>query len=218
MAQPPPKRLREATRMDVSACVAYLPKILSNTEAAKAIDRLRNEVTTTQGRVQVYGKVLNEPRLTAYHVRRRWADPRLADRPYVYSGKTIVDAANFTPVLEYLCCRVEDVLGKGRGTYTAVLVNEYRDGGDHISWHSDDERSIDRSDIASLSLGATRDFRLRDKTDHSRQVSFALGSGDLVHMRDACQDLYQHQVPKRARVAGTRFNLTFRRLADHSAS
>lgn len=210
------KKPRRAS-LDAADCISHLPGVFSSVEARDAVAKLRQEVKTTQGQVRVYGKVLNEPRLTAYYVRRRWADPRLADRPYVYSGKAITDAVDFPPAIEALCARVEDALGKPRGTYTAVLVNEYRDGSDYISWHSDDERSIDRTDIASLSLGATRDFKVRAKADHTRQITFVLASGDLLHMHGACQDLYQHHVPKRARVAGVRLNLTFRRLADDDA-
>ncbi|AVK77342.1 Dioxygenase [Pandoravirus macleodensis] len=209
------KRPRSSSALDVADCITHLPSVLTNSEARDATAKLRQEIKTTQGQVRVYGKVLNEARLTAYYVRRQWADPRLADRPYVYSGKTITNADDFPPTIEMLCARVEDALGKPRGTYTAVLINEYRDGADYISWHSDDERSINRTDIASLSLGATRDFKVRAKADHTRQTTFALESGDLLHMHSACQDLYQHHVPKRARVAGVRFNLTFRRLADN---
>ncbi|AVK75253.1 alkylated DNA repair [Pandoravirus quercus] len=212
-----PSAKRARPNLDPSACVTHMRGVLTAAEAREAMDDLRREVTTSQGQVRVYGRVLDEARLTAYHVRRQWADPRLADRPYIYSGKAMAGAPDFTPVLERLCCRVEDALGKPRGTYTAVLINEYRDGDDHISWHSDDEHSINRDDIASLSLGAARDFKMRDKTNHTLQVTFPLGSGDVVHMHGACQDLYQHQVPKRARVHGVRFNLTFRQLADHSA-
>ena len=211
-----PVAKRARPNLDPSACVSHMRAVLTAAEARQAMDDLRREVVTRQGQVRVYGKVLDEARLTAYHVRRQWADPRLADRPYIYSGKAMTGAPDFTPALERLCCRVEDALGKPRGTYTAVLINEYRDGSDHISWHSDDEHSIDRADIASLSLGAMRDFKMRDKTDHSLQVTFSLASGDVVHMHGACQDLYQHQVPKRARVHDVRFNLTFRRLHDHS--
>ncbi|BCU02743.1 dioxygenase [Pandoravirus japonicus] len=209
---------RARPNLDPSACVSHMRAVLTAAKARQAMDDLRREVVTRQGQVRVYGKVLDEARLTAYHVRRQWADPRLADRPYIYSGKAMAGAPDFTPVLERLCCRVEDALGKPRGTYTAVLINEYRDGNDHISWHSDDEHSIDRTDIASLSLGATRDFKMRDKADHALQVTFPLGPGDVVHMHGRCQDLYQHQVPKRARVNDVRLNLTFRRLHDHSLS
>nr|UDO47354.1 alkylated DNA repair [Pandoravirus massiliensis] len=209
------KRQRTSSSLDVADCVAHLPGVLTRAEARNAIANLRREIKTTQGQVRIRGKVLNEARLTAYYVRRHWADPCLADRPYVYSGKAIGNAKDFTPSVEMLCARVEDALGKPRGTYTAVLINEYRDGSDHISWHSDDDYSIDRTDIASLSLGATRDFKVRAKADRTRQTTFALDSGDVLHMHGACQELYEHHVPKRARASGMRFNLTFRRLAAH---
>jgi alkylated DNA repair dioxygenase AlkB len=45
-----------------------------------------------------------------------------------------------------------------------VLLNLYRNGVDSMGWHSDDERELgERPVIASVSLGATRRFRLRHK-------------------------------------------------------
>nr|UMO78489.1 alkylated DNA repair protein [Pandoravirus belohorizontensis] len=120
---PAAKRARPS--LNPSACVSHMRAVLTAAEARQAMDDLRREVATRQGQVRVYGKVLDEARLTAYHVRRQWADPRLADRPYIYSGKAMAGAPDFTPALERLCCRVEDALGKPRGTYTAVLINEY---------------------------------------------------------------------------------------------
>lgn len=57
--------------------------------------------------------------------------------------------------------RIEEVTGF---TFNSVLANLYRDGHDHVSWHSDDEYSLgDKPLIASLSFGDTRNFELRKK-------------------------------------------------------
>ena len=51
--------------------------------------------------------------------------------------------------------------------YNFVLVIRYKDGGDRMGEHKDDEKELDENvPIASLTFGAERDFVLRheDKT------------------------------------------------------
>jgi alkylated DNA repair dioxygenase AlkB len=93
-----------------------------------------------------------------------------------------------------------------------VLVNRYRDGSDSMGWHSDDEPEIaPGSDIASLTLGATRDFVLRHKQTGSRH-RLSLESGDLLIMHWPMQAQWQHALPRRLRVTAPRWNYTFRQL------
>jgi alkylated DNA repair dioxygenase AlkB len=65
--------------------------------------------------------------------------------------------------------------------------------------------------IASLSLGATRTLRLRDK---GGAVAFSerLPSGSLLIMAGQTQKNFRHEVPKEPRVTQARINLTFRRI------
>ena len=92
-----------------------------------------------------------------------------------------------------------------------MLLNLYRDGQDSILWHSDDEAELGHAPtIASVSLGATRDFVMRRKDDHTVKETVALTHGSLVVMRGDSQSAWQHAVPKRARVTEPRINLTFR--------
>ncbi|ELR12433.1 DNA repair family protein [Acanthamoeba castellanii str. Neff] len=96
-------------------------------------------------------------------------------------------------------------------TFDVLLLNFYKDGSDYISLHSDDETSIDRTAIASLSLGASRIFRLKQKGAKGiDRVDFLLESGDLLLMKDKCQDDLKHTVPKSSKVTEGRINLTFR--------
>ena len=94
----------------------------------------------------------------------------------------------------------------------AVLVNHYANGQDCMGWHSDDEPEIvEGSAIASLTLGACRDFIVRHKQTQTK-VNFALESGDLLIMHSGMQQTWQHALPKRLKVNDPRVNFTFRQI------
>ena len=95
-------------------------------------------------------------------------------------------------------------------TFNSVLCNLYRDGSNSVAWHSDKEAF--GGAVASLSLGATRVFRVRDKTDRSITFDFPLPSGSLLLMKPGCQERTDHCVPKTKRLVGPRINLTFRQV------
>jgi alkylated DNA repair dioxygenase AlkB len=98
--------------------------------------------------------------------------------------------------------------------FNSLLLNLYRDGRDRMGWHADDEPELDpQAPIASLSLGAARDFQLRPRrpVDEERAtLTLALGDGDLLLMEAPTQQHWQHQLPARRRVSEPRLNLTFR--------
>ncbi|KAF2465078.1 DNA repair family protein [Lindgomyces ingoldianus] len=109
---------------------------------------------------------------------------------------------------------IESVVGEN---YNFCLVNYYADGSDSIAYHSDDERFLGADPaIASLSLGAKRDFLLRHKTGSPgkpRQIKLPLGSGDMVLMRGKTQANWLHSIPKRVgeEAKKGRINITFRK-------
>ena len=140
---------------------------------------------------------------------------------YRFSGAS-VPARPFAeaPFLERLRDRVRAHLARQglaedtEDVLNFVLVNKYRDGADHIGWHSDDERDLAQEDpIASLSFGASRAFVMRLKADHGVKATFQLGDGDLLVMKPGVQSLWDHSVPKRLRVTDARYNLTFRSVS-----
>jgi alkylated DNA repair dioxygenase AlkB len=99
--------------------------------------------------------------------------------------------------------------------FSHVLINRYRDGRDSVAWHNDREvEHIRQPVIGSLTLGATRAFDLRPKSDRSRVISIDLDHGDLLVMRGDTQLNWEHRVAKDRRIAGERLNLTFRQIAD----
>lgn len=95
--------------------------------------------------------------------------------------------------------------------FNFALCNEYADGGVGLGWHADDEDDLVLdAPIASLSLGATRDFALRRGRAGRACATVSLEAGSLLIMGGATQRHYQHRVPERARCAQKRINLTFR--------
>ncbi|KAL4924272.1 alpha-ketoglutarate-dependent dioxygenase AlkB family protein [Aspergillus undulatus] len=118
--------------------------------------------------------------------------------------------------LDQLRKHVEAAIGDG-STYNFCLVNYYATGDDSISYHSDDERFLGANpSIASISLGAQRDFLLRHKPSpgvSNQPMKFALASGDMVVMRGETQSNWNHSVPKRrgGEAHKGRINITFRK-------
>ena len=94
--------------------------------------------------------------------------------------------------------------------YNAVLCNLYRDGNDSVGLHADAEPEMGPV-IASLSLGATRTFRLRAM---GGAVAFSerLPGGSLLIMAGQTQKNFKHEAPKEPRATQPRINLTFRRI------
>ena len=72
----------------------------------------------------------------------------------------------------------EKVNGVASEQFNSVLANFYRDGNDKVDWHADDEEVLGQAPvIASVSLGATRKFRIRRKDRSEKATDIFLRSG-----------------------------------------
>jgi alkylated DNA repair dioxygenase AlkB len=163
--------------------------------------RLRDEIPWQQHRLQLFGRAVDAPRLSC------WIGD--ADAVYVYS-RTRFEPLPWTPVVAALR---DDLTRRFGMRFNSVLANLYRDGRDSMGWHSDDEPELGPAPvIASLSFGAVRTFRLRERATRMAALSLDLTHGSLLVMAGDTQRLYQHALPKRAGVDGARINLTFRRI------
>ncbi len=100
-----------------------------------------------------------------------------------------------------------------------MLLNYYRDHNDSMGMHADDERELGvRPVIASLSLGATRELRLKHRHDRDRPaVRLPLPSGSLLLMRGDTQRNWKHGIARQRAACGPRINLTFRKIVDFDA-
>lgn len=94
-----------------------------------------------------------------------------------------------------------------------VLMNLYRNGDDKIAFHCDDEAiSTDKNIVASISLGATRIFKMvhKQKKQHNT-YDFIASHGSLIIMRGDTQLNWLHSIPGDNTVTEPRINLTFRK-------
>ena len=161
---------------------------------------LRSSVRWRQDEITVFGKTHPQPRLTCWY----------GDRSYSYSGITM-HPDPWTPLLLDLKKKVEEKCGL---EFNSLLINYYRNGSDHVSWHADDERELGVNPaIASLSFGEVRRFQLRHRSlKDLKPVTLDLESGSLVLMAGAIQRHWVHRIAKSAKPLGGRINLTFRRI------
>lgn len=132
---------------------------------------------------------------------------------YSYNGYDYKDTPMFPPEIEQIRQMVIEIKTRTGKHYdfNFCMANLYRDNKDKISWHSDDEASMDpEAPIASVSLGASREFWCRESKSHARKVKLYLSSGDMVVMWPPMQSHYEHTVPEKTSAIGARVNLTFR--------
>lgn len=161
-------------------------------------DDLRRTLAWENHAVRMFGRDIPSPRLSA------WLGD--ADASYRYSGVVRVPQP-WPGSLVALRSRLHRDL---RARFNSVLANLYRDGNDAMGWHSDDERELGLDPlIASVSLGATRRFKLRARNGEAR-LDVDLPHGSLLVMAGATQALYRHALPRTRRTVGARINLTFR--------
>lgn len=152
-----------------------------------------------QDYIKLYGKNIALPRLTSWYGN--------SGNTYTYSGITS-SPSEWNKGLLYLKQKIEEF---SLASFNSVLLNWYRDGEDYLNWHADDEKELGINPIiASANFGETRDFLLRKNDDKKLKLSLPLKHGTLLIMKGETQHHWQHSVPKRKRVARSRFNLTFR--------
>ena len=155
--------------------------------------------------ITLFGREVASPRLSC------WIGD--AGAGYTYS-RTRFEPRPWPESLASLRGRIEKAC---QASFNSVLANFYRDGSDSMGWHSDDEPELGvRPVIASLSLGATRSFRLRRRlprgvrAQRGDTLSLPLTHGSLLRMAGDTQRLYRHEIPKTREAIGGRINLTFR--------
>lgn len=159
-----------------------------------------------QDRIMMYGRKVPIPRLNAWY-----GDPGYL---YRYSGIPL-SPQPWTPLLAEIRAQICAATGS---EFTSALINLYRDGRDSVAWHADDEPELGAQPvIASLSLGASREFQLRHRRYRLNGLPverIMLNAGSLLVMRGDTQKHWLHQVPKRSttQVPGARINLTFRKI------
>jgi len=198
------------TDLDDESWVDYRPGWLG--DPGELFAELRDELEWQQESISMFGRARRQPRLTA------WIGERGFSASSRYAAAT---AAAPWPD------RLASLRGYLVATYEmepdTALANLYRDGSDSVGWHADDEAYLGCDPlIASLSLGGARRFVLRPRPDGPSagrpRLELLLGDGDLLVMGGATQHRWLHGVPKSARPAGPRINVTLRRAVDRPSA
>ena len=147
-----------------------------------------------------FSRRFNIPRLQAWY-----ADEGVH---YRYSDN-MLQSHRWTESLLSVKKHVENISGY---LFNSVLLTYYRNGEDFVPWHADDEIELgDAPIIASLSLGASREFHYRRK-ESGEQGSMQLHDGELIVMQPAFQQYWEHCIPSQIEVVEPRINLTFRNV------
>lgn len=152
----------------------------------------------------MYGRTIPRPRLES------WFHDDLT-QGYEFGGGRPIMPRLWPGKLIGLRAAVTKITGQ---VFASCFVNLYRNHNDSIGWHADDEPCIGPV-IASVTLGATRVFRMRrkDRQKGSASMAYTLKHGDMFVMEKGCQESWEHAIHKSERTCGPRLNMTFRQSA-----
>ena len=188
----------ETLELTDGGLLLYDDHFLPSDLADRYLFELRDQCVWEQ-KPGVFGHM--QPRLTASH-----GDEGVT---YRYSG-TVNVALPWTATLLEIKAKIEAI----QGEYNYCLLNRYRSGSDSMGWHADDEPEMGNV-IGSLSLGATRRFRIRHNATKEMHT-FPAGHGTLIIMAGTMQRFWKHDVPKTKENVSERINLTFRSIMTES--
>jgi alkylated DNA repair dioxygenase AlkB len=118
--------------------------------------------------------------------------------------------AGYPPGSQPAIDEVDSWLRKRYGVrFTAPALALYRNERDSVAFHRDRElRHLDDTLIAIVTLGEQRPFLVRPR-GRGRSIDLSPASGDVLVMGGACQQGFEHGVPKVAH-AGPRVSVTYR--------
>jgi alkylated DNA repair dioxygenase AlkB len=189
--------------------------------------QLSAELAWKQGEITIFGKKIEEPRLTAWY-----GD---AGKNYTYSGKLQVPLA-WHNALILIKNNVEKIIKNelinsskkplnselktqlnadliNDFKFNSVLCNYYRNGQDSMGFHADNEKELGQNPIiASVNFGESRRFIFRRRDDKTIKHELVLNHGSLLVMSGAMQHNWVHAVPKEPKKMKPRINLTFRHI------
>lgn len=152
---------------------------------------------------------------------------------YTYNGSRMKNFRMFTDEMKAAKYIIEDIVNKEikkRGLLPyqhpkkwqtdLALCNRYDGPASSVGFHSDQLTHLGpHCVIASISLGVTREFRLKSRTNkEAGPISIHLPHNSLIIMHAGCQEDYKHSImPSFGRPldphpisGGTRINITYR--------
>ena len=182
--------------------IAYHAGFLGETEAAALFDELVGGYDVTNKIIRMADGSEHVAETGAY----MFLDAELEsfDKiPEVWGGRS--------PWPESLA-RIRERIEEMTGIYFQVArCVYYQDGSEGVDFHQDLAAYGDTTQIASLSLGAEREFVLRKIENPAERYAISLQPGSLLYMGKGSQTLYEHALPHDDSCREPRLNLTFRK-------
>ncbi|KAL2167386.1 hypothetical protein VTG60DRAFT_1336 [Thermothelomyces hinnuleus] len=142
---------------------------------------LEESKTFEKSTFKLFDNVVSSPHTTGFYV-GSYKELQQQKHEYVYNGSRMTDVRTLTPRLERVKARVQEAVNReiqerirtryggkklnyqspGPWTPNAAFVNCYNGPMENVGWHSDQLTYLGpRPVIGSLSLGVTREFRVR---------------------------------------------------------
>tara|TARA_B100001741_G_C16540317_1_gene594017 strand:- start:1060 stop:1638 length:579 start_codon:yes stop_codon:yes gene_type:complete len=126
---------------------------------------------------------------------------------YKYSGKI----EKSQPLTQNLKLLLNYINKKFESDFNGILVNKYNDGNDYISDHSDNEKEISDKGVISVSYGAVRKFRIRNKITKKIVQDIPTENYQIIEMAGNFQKEFLHGIPIEKKVKEERISFTFRK-------
>lgn len=177
----------------------------------------------TRNRWWLFDRVVESPHRTSFFVRKHSTDESWHEAAqYWYNGRKTDPPEVFPEVMEAACEYVEKVVNEEMSKRdrfplewaghkptdqlwhaNVAAANCYEGGKESVGFHSDQLTYLGPyPTIASLSLGTTRTFRLREvvpldeiSTRHARTFNIPLLHNSLIIMHAATQESFKHSIP-----------------------
>jgi len=148
--------------------------------------------------IMVFNKICHQNRAVGF-----FSDK---SRGYHYSRK-LMASQPLGETLDRLLEMTNEIFGT---SFNGILVNYYADGTESIGDHSDDEKGLHNGMVVSLSLGAERKFRIRDKTTKKIVKDVKTKNSTYLVMLGDFQKEFTHGIPVETKVTEGRYSFTFR--------
>lgn len=167
---------------------------------AEIINELKtNDNLIKKPKIFVYGKECRQNRDIGF-----FSDDSIG---YYYSGQ-LAKSQLLTSKLKLLLNLVNNNFNSN---FNGILINKYNNGKDYIGPHSDDEKNLDEIGVISLSYGAPRKFRIRNKKTKKIILDINTKNNMLIHMGGDFQKEFTHEIPIESKIKEERYSFTFRK-------
>lgn len=174
--------------------------VLNKDQCEFYYEKLMNTINWKNDEAIIFGKLITTKRKVAWY----------GDEEYSYTYSKTTKTANLW--IKDLLELKEIVEKESEETYNSCLLNLYHSGEEGMAYHSDGEKMLKKNGaIASLSLGVTRKFSFKHKTNKQR-IDIILEKGSLLVMKEGTQTNWLHRLPPTKKVNSPRINLTFRTI------